>query len=116
MFGSRKGRRLLLVGRKALKYRYTKIWRRAHKKESVLKSTKKTAKKKTLKSERGVVGMSIQDLMRKREETTDDREKLREAALKRKAAQQPQGAKQKKQDLKARLKALNRKRRKRPKR
>merc|ERR1712087_307814 len=99
--------------RKALSYRWTKAWRRAHKKETVLKATKKMGvNKETMKSERGVVGLSIQDLMRKRDETADEREKMRKAAAQRKANQAkgpPVGKKAKKDDLKRRLAALKKK-------
>jgi len=102
-----KYRRYLLANRRALKYRWTKTWRRAHKKESILRTNRKGGKKKTLKSERGVKGMSIQDLMLKKEATADERQKMREAAKGRKAAT---GSKaEKKADLKGRLRALRQK-------
>ena len=44
-----KTRHLFLGGRKPLNQRWTKSWRRAHKKESILRSVKKNKGRKTLK-------------------------------------------------------------------
>ena len=44
-----KTRHLFLGGRKALNQRWTKSWRRAHKKESILRSVKKDKGRRTLK-------------------------------------------------------------------
>ena len=44
-----KTRHLFLANRKALNSRWTKSWRRAHKKESILRSVKKNKGKKTLR-------------------------------------------------------------------
>merc|ERR1719198_2946246 len=95
----------MLRGKKALHLRHTKIWRRAHKKEAILKTQKRTTKEKTIKSERGVVGMSIQDLMRKKEATEEQREKMRGAAEKRKGLT-GNHKKKRKEDLNKRLKEM----------
>ena len=49
IFVTCKTRHLFLGGRKALTRRWTKSWRRAHKKESILRSVKKKGGKRTLK-------------------------------------------------------------------
>jgi large subunit ribosomal protein L24e len=76
-FINRKSRNLYLGGRKPLNLRWTKAWRRAHKKESILRQVKKE-KRKHLKAERGIEGLSLQDLLRKKNETEESRKAARE--------------------------------------
>jgi len=64
-FVNRKAKNLYLGDRKPLNLRWTKQWRRAHKKESILRQVKKE-KRKALKADRGIEGLSIQDLLRKK--------------------------------------------------
>eukprot|EP00483_Globobulimina_turgida_P003004 UN03009 len=66
LFLNCKNRHLFLSGRKALNHRWTKAWRRAHKKESILRSVKKDKGRRTIKSERGICGLSLQELLRKK--------------------------------------------------
>merc|ERR1719464_1256256 len=100
-----KNRHLGLAGRKALKLRWTKAWRRAHKKESILRSVRKDKGRRTVKSERGIQGMSLQELLRKKNESAAERQK---AQLKKGAQQKPQSKAGKKADLNERLRALRR--------
>merc|ERR1712019_152174 len=77
-----------LAGRKALDHRWTKVWRRAHKKESILSSSKKSKNKRTLKSERGIEGLSLQELLRKKNESAEQRKKAVDEKKKRKAKEE----------------------------
>jgi len=103
-----KTRHLFLGGRKALNQRWCKQWRRAHKKESILRQVKKGHGKKTLKTERGIEGLNLQDLLRKKNETAEQRKKL--ASEKPSTTQKPQTKQAKKADLNARLRELRKKR------
>ena len=105
-FINRKSRNLYLGGRKPLNLRWTKAWRRAHKKESILRQVKKE-KRKHLKAERGIEGLSLQDLLRKKNET----EEARKAAREKPAVGGVGGAAvdDKKLSLRQRLKALKQK-------
>jgi len=76
-FVNRKAKNLYLGDRKPLNLRWTKQWRRAHKKESILRQVKKE-KRKALKADRGIEGLSIQDLLRKKNESEDARKAIRE--------------------------------------
>jgi len=91
------------VGRKALKLRWTKAWRRAHKKDQLMRSVRKDKNRRTLKSERGIEGLSLQELLRKKNESAAQREK---AALAKGPKQKPQSKAGKKADLNARLRQL----------
>merc|ERR1712176_1251812 len=75
LFINCKTRHLFLAGRKALDHRWTKVWRRAHKKEQIHSAGKKSKNKRTLKSERGIEGLSLQDLLRKKNESAEQRKK-----------------------------------------
>merc|ERR1712173_40852 len=108
LFITCKTRHLFLAGRKALDHRWTKTWRRAHKKESILRDTKKSKNKRTLKSERGIEGLSLQELLRKKNESAEARKKGAEKKKVARPGGKP-GAK-KKADLNARLKELRKKR------
>mmetsp|Transcript_25471 Transcript_25471/g.40530 ORF Transcript_25471/g.40530 Transcript_25471/m.40530 type:complete len:192 (-) Transcript_25471:23-598(-) len=111
-FVSCKTRHLFLAGRKALDNRWTKAWRRAHKKESILRSVKKDKGRRTIKSERGIEGLSLQELLRRKNESAEQRK----AALAKKqsgvveAPKRPTTKAAKKADLNARLRALRKKR------
>merc|ERR1711920_437050 len=110
LFINCKTRHLYLAGRKALDHRWTKVWRRAHKKESILSSGKKSRNKRTLKSERGIEGLSLQELLRKKNETADQRKKAINDKKKAVAASKPTGKVAKKADLNSRLRELRKKR------
>eukprot|EP00483_Globobulimina_turgida_P001389 UN01391 len=99
LFLNCKNRHLFLSGRKALNHRWTKAWRRAHKKESILRSVKKDKGRRTIKSERGICGLSLQELLRKKNETVEQRKQ----AIQARKAQKPATKAAKKQDLNSRL-------------
>eukprot|EP01084_Bolivina_argentea_P264398 447857_1 len=101
-----KTKHLYLGNRKALKLRWTKAWRRAHKKESILRSVKKDKGRRTLKSERGIEGLTLQDLLRKKNQSAQDRKQNVDNVPKIK----PQSKNAKKQDLNSRLRELRKKR------
>merc|ERR1712060_363920 len=96
-----------LGGRKALKLRWTKPWRRAHKKESILRSVKKDKGRKTLKSERGIEGLNLQELLRKKNESAEQRKAAN--ASKKTVSQKPATKAGKKADLNSRLRELRKK-------
>eukprot|EP01084_Bolivina_argentea_P134258 236839_1 len=111
LFVTCKTRHLFLSGRKALNHRWTKSWRRAHKKESILRQVKKDKGRRTLKSERGIEGLSLQELLRKKNQTAEQRKAAMDAKRKAAAQQKPQTRKGKKADLNSRLRELRKKRR-----
>merc|ERR1712154_701892 len=106
LFINCKTRHLFLAGRKALDHRWTKVWRRAHKKESILSSSKKSKNKRTLKSERGIEGLSLQELLRKKNESAEARKKAVQDKKKAVAASKPNTKVAKKADLNSRLREL----------
>merc|ERR1719277_488929 len=109
LFINCKTRHLFLAGRKALDHRWTKVWRRAHKKESILSSGKKSKNKRTLKSERGIEGLSLQDLLRKKNESAEQRKKAIQEKKKAQAGNKQQTKQGRKNDLNARLRELRKK-------
>jgi len=106
VFATCKNRHLFLSGRKALNQRWTKQWRRAHKKESILRQVKKGKGRRTLKSERGIEGLSLQELLKKKNESAEQRKKTADDA--KKAGPVTKAAK--KADLNSRLRDLRKKR------
>merc|ERR1712228_1170109 len=77
-----------------------------HIKKSILSSGKKSKNKRTLKSERGIEGLSLQELLRKKNESAEQRKK----AVDQKKSVKPVTKAAKKTDLNSRLRELRKKR------
>ena len=111
-FIGKDGRTIHLIGSKArslfhqkikpVKLTWTTAWRQFNKKVKVDDSTKRRARK-TTKVQKAIVGMSLDDIKRKKAETREDREKKNDAREKEvkdrkmKAMKEKQAAKAKEQ-------------------
>lgn len=96
-----KMRHLFLGDRKPLKCRWNKQWRRANKKETILRQVKKE-KRRTIRQDRGIEGLTLQDLLQKKNANAEQRK----AERNKKAAEVKGKNKNKKTSIKQRLKEL----------
>jgi len=79
-FISKKSRRLFLRKVKAQRIRWTTAWRRLNKKIKTEEFAKKK-KKKAVKFQKGIVGISLEEIKRKRNEKPEVRVAQREQAM-----------------------------------
>ena len=67
--------------KKPQKIKWTQFWRRAHKKLKSEETTKRRTRR-TQRVQKAIVGMTLDEIKRRKNETKGDREKIREAAAK----------------------------------
>ena len=79
-FISKKSRKLFLAKVKPQRIRWTTAWRRLHKKIQTEEFTKKK-KRRAVKIQKGIVGLSLEEIKRKRTEKPEVRQAQREQAM-----------------------------------
>lgn len=77
---------------------WTIAFRKSHKKGIAVEATKKKTKK-TVKAQRGIVGLSIDQILAKRNQKPEEREALRQKAIGEAKLRKQEAAKKKKSDI-----------------
>jgi len=80
IFGGSKEFRLHLQSKKAAKLKWTVDWRRKHKKQAILTSTRRV-KKKSTKVNRAIEGMALKTILERQKETDAARKAQKEKKL-----------------------------------
>lgn len=80
-FISRKVASLFHQKKKPQRIVWTQMWRRAHKKLKSEETTKRRTRR-TQRVQKAIVGMTLDEIKRRKDETQGDRQKIREAAAK----------------------------------